>query len=104
MEEVARPLASTVPQFGPGHNGGPCPDLDNTPHLAFSVPQFCRNHHLSTSFYYELKKEGLAPKEIRIGRKVLISTEAAADWRRDMEARSTEAAPQPEPENHGPVT
>ncbi len=59
--------------------------------LAFTVPQFCRAHSLSTSGYYELRKEGLTPKEMRLGRTVLISAEAAAAWRRDIESRTMEA-------------
>lgn len=66
--------------------------MDNTPPLAFTVPEFCRVHNLSTSGYYELKKEGLTPKEIRLGRKVIITTEAAANWRRKMEDLTAEAA------------
>ena len=53
--------------------------------LAFTIPLFCRAHHLSRSQYYELRKDGRAPVEMEIGRKKLISHESAADWRRRME-------------------
>ncbi len=63
--------------------------------LAFTIPLFCKAHHLGRSQYYELKKDGRAPVEMTIGRKKLISHEAAADWRRLME---TPADPAPGPE------
>lgn len=49
------------------------------------IPEFCRRHRLGVATYYKLPPEQ-RPREIRIGRKVLISREAAAEWRRRMEA------------------
>ena len=62
---------------------------------ATSIPAFCAEHDMGTSTYYNLKKAGLAPTEIHIGRKRLISNEAAAAWRVKMEAlaQAKEAAP-----------
>ena len=60
--------------------------------LAFTIPQFCQAHNVSRSQYYEMKKDGSAPVEMKIGRKKLISHESAADWRRRMEV-----PPDPEP-------
>jgi hypothetical protein len=54
--------------------------------LAFTIRQFCESHNISHSGYYELKKLDLGPTEMKIGRKKLISQEAAAEWRRRMEA------------------
>ena len=59
--------------------------------LAFTIPLFCQVHHLSRSQYYELRKDGRAPVEMKIGRKKLVSHESAADWRRRMEAPSDPA-------------
>jgi predicted DNA-binding transcriptional regulator AlpA len=52
---------------------------------ALSIPEFCAAHGLSRSFYFILRKDGLGPREMRVGGRVLISREAAADWRRDRE-------------------
>lgn len=54
-------------------------------HQALSVEAFCQVHAISRSSFYELKREGLAPRVMKIGRRTLISAEAAADWRRAME-------------------
>ena len=49
--------------------------------LVFTVAEFCESHRLSRSTFYELLKEGRAPKTMQIGRRRLISSEAAAEWR-----------------------
>jgi len=54
---------------------------------AFSIAEFCaRNGAISRAHYYNLKKLGLAPREMAVGSRVLITAEAAAAWRRDREA------------------
>jgi hypothetical protein len=53
-------------------------DLD-----AFSIEEFCRRHSISVPFYYKLRELGLTPREMEKGARVLITREAAADWRRD---------------------
>lgn len=61
----------------------------NTPEsLAYSIDSFCKAHNISRAMYYNLKKEGRAPREFRVGRKPLVSTESAAEWRRRMEAEA----------------
>lgn len=57
---------------------------------ALSVPEFCSAHGISRGFFYELLRAGRGPRIMRLGRRVLIGTEAAADWRRDMEQRHAE--------------
>jgi hypothetical protein len=53
---------------------------------AFSVPQFLAAHGgLSPAMYFKLKKAGKGPREMRVGRRILISFEAAAAWRRERE-------------------
>lgn len=60
--------------------------------FADTIPQFCRANNISPSYYYELKKGGLAPVEIRLGKKkVIISKEAGAAWRRRMERLTLDA-------------
>ncbi len=61
--------------------------------LAQTIRQFCVSHNVSPSGYYVLKKRGLNPVEIRLGRKILISAEASKDWRARMEALSQATPP-----------
>jgi hypothetical protein len=42
--------------------------------------------------YYEMKKEGWGPVEMEVGRRRLISYEAAAEWRREREAGGSDTA------------
>jgi hypothetical protein len=58
----------------------------------FSVGEFCQAHRLSTTTYYALKKLGLGPDEMEIGRKRVVSIESAARWRKAREAAAAEAA------------
>jgi hypothetical protein len=60
-------------------------DLD-----AYTIPEFCSQHRFSRQGYYNLPPED-RPDEIRIGKRVLISREAAARWRRRMERKSKRA-------------
>jgi hypothetical protein len=59
---------------------------------AFSIPQFCRRHNISESFFHKLQSHGLGPVTMRIGARTLISAESAAAWRRSREAASTNTA------------
>ena len=53
--------------------------------LAFSIAEFCRRHGISRPHFYNLSKSGDRPAVMRVGRRTLISAEAAAEWRRRME-------------------
>ncbi len=55
---------------------------------ASSIDSFCRDHEISRGMYYKLKQQGQAPREMRVGKKPLISAEAAAEWRRAREEDS----------------
>jgi predicted DNA-binding transcriptional regulator AlpA len=55
---------------------------------AATVPQFCDGHNISRTHFYELVKQGRAPRLMKVGRRTLISQEAASDWRRRMEAET----------------
>ena len=50
-----------------------------------SVAEFCHQHGISRGTFYKLLNEGRAPKAVKIGRRTLISSEAAQEWRRRME-------------------
>jgi hypothetical protein len=47
---------------------------------AFTITQFCQRNHLSKPTYFELRRRGLGPREIRILNIVRISAQAEADW------------------------
>ena len=53
--------------------------------LMTSVAEFCHQHGISRGTFYKLLGEGRAPKAVKIGRRTLISSEAAEEWRRRME-------------------
>ena len=59
---------------------------------AYSIREFCEAHRLSKSMYYKLREAGLGPREARALKKVIITFEAAADWRREREATTKTAA------------
>ena len=60
--------------------------------LAFSIAEFCRRHGISRAHFYNLSKNGEAPAVMRVGRRALISVEAAAEWRIRMEAVARNAS------------
>ena len=55
---------------------------------AMSIQSFCDEHDISKAFYYKLPFD-LRPDEIRLGRRVIISREAAAAWRERMSKRQS---------------
>jgi hypothetical protein len=61
---------------------------------AFTVPEFCEAHRISQAKYYEMKKKGWGPVEMEVGRRRLVSFEAAAEWRRKREANNGNTAEQ----------
>lgn len=57
---------------------------------AYTIPRFCAAYHISRGHYYTLKEQGLAPKELRLGRRVIITRRAAEEWEDRMTARQSE--------------
>jgi len=56
---------------------------------AFSIEQFCIAHGgMSLPMYFKLQKMGLGPREMRVGRRTMISVEAATEWREVREAEA----------------
>lgn len=53
--------------------------------LAYTIREFCRAHGISPPTYYALKKQNLAPAEMRMGAVIRVSREAAAEWRQARE-------------------
>jgi predicted DNA-binding transcriptional regulator AlpA len=69
-----------------------------TPRLALSIPEFCEAHGFSEGMFYKMKKQGLTPREMKVGTRTLITFEAAADWRAERQAaRVVEHKAQPAP-------
>jgi len=66
----------------------PMPRGPPPPRAAFTVPEFCEAHRISQAKYYEMKKEGWGPVEMEVGRRRLISYEAANVWRREREVET----------------
>lgn len=54
-------------------------------HPVYTIEGFCEAHHITKPLYYELKRAGLGPREMQVGRRRLISLEAADEWRRARE-------------------
>jgi hypothetical protein len=52
---------------------------------ADDLRQFCRRWRLSLSMFYKLKSQGLAPRTMNIGTKVLITRQAQAEWAAERE-------------------
>lgn len=52
----------------------------------YTVQEFCADHGgISKVFFYKLLKEGKGPRLMKVGRRTLVTAEAAADWRKQME-------------------
>lgn len=57
---------------------------------AFDVPMFCLAHNVSRALLQRSWAEGWGPRFFKAGPRLLISKEAAAKWRLEMEQRSYE--------------
>jgi hypothetical protein len=67
---------------------------------AFSILDFCAAHSISRAQYYVMKAAGHGPREFRAGR-ILISYEAAKEWRRQREAFAAKMSPVPDADDVG---
>jgi hypothetical protein len=57
-------------------------DIDaHRPPVAYTIAEFCYTHKISPAYYYKQRKLGLGPREMVVGRRRIISAEAAAAWR-----------------------
>jgi hypothetical protein len=56
------------------------------PVAALTIKEFCAAYRVSPAVYYRLQADGAGPLEHRVGRRVLISTEAAQRWQKAREA------------------
>jgi hypothetical protein len=55
---------------------------------AHTIPSFCESNAISESEYYKLKRDGKQPREIEVNKRIIITPEAEADWRREREAET----------------
>lgn len=54
--------------------------------VSFTIEEFCARHRLSRSTYYDLRKRGLGPQEMKSGRWTRISRASEDVWLAKMEA------------------
>jgi predicted DNA-binding transcriptional regulator AlpA len=59
---------------------------------AYDVIEFCHRHAISRSAFYNSLKNGTGPRIMRLGSRVLVSKEAAEQWRREREQASEQPA------------
>jgi predicted DNA-binding transcriptional regulator AlpA len=63
------------------------------PRLAFGILEFCTAVGISEDFFYKLKRQGQAPRLLKIGARTMVSVQAANEWlvERERETASAEA-------------
>lgn len=58
----------------------------------FTVNDFCAAHSISRATFYRLLRDGRGPKTSRLGERLMISKQAAAEWRAQLEAATAALA------------
>jgi predicted DNA-binding transcriptional regulator AlpA len=58
------------------------------PRLAMNIQQFCNSVGISEDFFYKLKRQGKAPRLMKVGARTLVSIEAANQWCIEHEAEA----------------
>jgi predicted DNA-binding transcriptional regulator AlpA len=53
---------------------------------SLTVDEFCRVNRICRATFYRIVKDGRGPRLMKVGTRTLVSVEAAAEWRRAMEA------------------
>lgn len=61
------------------------PTTDAAAREAYDVAGFCEAMGISRPFYYRLAADGRGPRSFKLGRRRLISREAAHEWLREQE-------------------
>lgn len=65
-------------------------NVESTSVAAHTIKNFCAAHEISLTTYFALKREGIGPREMLVGKTgKRITEEAAAEWRRRMEERAS---------------
>ena len=52
---------------------------------AYTVEEFCEAYRISRAMFYVLQAQHKGPRIMKVGRRTLISDEAAKEWRSRME-------------------
>jgi hypothetical protein len=55
---------------------------------ALSLREFCEAYGVNRATLFKLRRQGLGPEELLVGRRVLISHAAAFEWELRMQARA----------------
>ena len=63
---------------------------------AYSIRSFCEAHALSRAMYFKMKAMDEGPAEMEVGRRRMVSIEAAAAWRRRRQEAVLKAKAEPE--------
>ncbi|CAG4903094.1 hypothetical protein [Paraburkholderia saeva] len=80
--EVAEvPAASPEDRSGTAHHAAYTPG-------ALSLREFCEAYGLNRATVFKLRREGLGPDELVVGRRILITHAAAREWEMRMQARA----------------
>lgn len=58
----------------------------------YSVDVFCKRHGISRALLYRLWASGKGPRYLKIASRTFISVEAAAEWRKRLEAETAGTA------------
>jgi hypothetical protein len=69
------------------HKGRSAADLASIPAgVSLSISQFCQRHGISRGKYFDMRKAGIGPAEMRLGPKLVrISAEADRAWQHARE-------------------
>ena len=60
----------------------------------FSVNAFCEAHSISRATFYRLLASGEGPKVVSIRGRIMVTSEAAAEWRTCLTERTDRTAAQ----------
>ena len=47
---------------------------------SLTISQFCFRHQIGRTSYFQMRKTGLGPREIRVGRVIRISPDSEREW------------------------
>lgn len=53
----------------------------------YTIPEFCTQYRISKSMFYRLQRDGEGPELMKVGKRTIISHEAARAWAKAKEAR-----------------
>jgi hypothetical protein len=76
------------------NSGNDEPTPTPPPRLALNILEFCEAVGISEDFFYKLKRQGRAPRLMKVGARTLITLAAASEWcaEREREAQPTNAS------------